>query len=350
MTLVLWRKLFRDVRLVLLAVALFLGLFQFLWARIVERILSRLAPFFNTLAGLGGLAPQDIEAVVFEGPGKILRTIIGGDRVVLDNAMDLLSIGYVHPLMVVLFCVWAIGRAAGAIAGEIDRGTMELLLAQPIARSRLILAHLLLDAVTIPLLCLSLWAGNWLGALAITPIRVEAPAFRLPVKSNLLLELGPLRLRLEDPWRRQGVAPGPSDEERMRQRLEVRPAEFAPALVLVGGLIFAVCGTTMWMSARGRFRWSVLGLAVFVTLVQFMANVLGQMWEPAAWLRPLTIFYYYQPQQVILTGDWCVTLAEWNGGAPLLRLPMPLVLFGVGLLGYALALGTLLRRDLPAPV
>lgn len=120
--------------------------------------------------------------------------------------------------------------------------------------------------------------------------------------------------------------------------------------MLVGGLIFAVCGTTMWLSVRGRFRWSVLGLAVFVTLVQFMANVLGQMWEPAAWLRPLTIFYYYQPQQVILTGDWCVTLAEWNGGTPLLRLPMPLVLFGVGLLGYALALATLLRRDLPAPV
>jgi ABC-2 type transport system permease protein len=67
-------------------------------------------------------------------------------------------------------------------------------------------------------------------------------------------------------------------------------------------------------------------------------------------LRPLTVFYYYQPQQVILTGDWTVGLREWNGGDPLLRLPAPLVLYGVGLAGYALALWTLRRRDLPAPL
>lgn len=346
MTLVLFRKLFRDVRLVLIAVAVFLGLFQFLWARIVERILGRLAPFLHTLAGLGGLTPKDIEAVVFEGPGKMMRAIIGGDRVVLQNAMDQLSVGYVHPLMVILFCVWAIGRAAGAIAGELDRGTMELLLAQPIARSRVILAHLLVDVVTIPILCLSLWAGNWLGAWAITPIRVEpGPVVAPPIARGYLLELGPLRLRFADP-----VGRPRTDPQAMMGQLEVRPMEFAPALVLVGGLIFAVCGTTMWLSALGRFRWRVLGVAVFLTLAQFMVNVLGQLWEPAAWLRPLTVFYYYQPQQVILAGDWCVTLAEWNGGEPLLRVPMPLVLFGVGLVGYGLALWTFLRRDLPAPV
>lgn len=350
MTLVLFRKLFRDVRLVLVAVAVFLGLFQFLWARIVERILGRLAPFLHTLAGLGGLTPKDIEAVVFEGPGKMLRAIIGGDRVVLQNAMDQLSIGYVHPLMVILFCVWAIGRAAGAIAGEIDRGTMELLLAQPIARSRVILAHLLLDAVTIPILCLSLWAGNWLGAWAITPIQVqEVPFHPPPLARGYLLELGPLRLRIDDPLGRAGGPPR-IDPKTMQGLLEVRPLEFAPALVLVGGLIFAVCGYTMWLSALGRFRWRVLGAAVFLTLAQFMVNVLGQLWEPAAWLRPLTVFYYYQPQQVILAGDWCVTLAEWNGGEPWLRVPMPLVLYGVGLAGYLLALWTFVRRDLPAPV
>src|SRR5260221_3699560 len=49
-------------------------------------------------------------------------------RINLDHAMDMLSIGYVHPLMQTLFCIWAIGRASGAIAGELDRGTMELLL------------------------------------------------------------------------------------------------------------------------------------------------------------------------------------------------------------------------------
>lgn len=352
MTWTLWRKLFRDVRLTLLAVALLLGLFQVLWAKMTERVLGKLAPFFQALAGLGGLTPKDIEAVVFEGPGKVMRTIMGGDRIQLDTAMDMLSIGYVHPMMQLIFCIWAISRAAGAIAGELDRGTMELLLAQPLARSRVILAHLLLDAVTIPLLCLSLWAGNFFGAWLVTPIRVEEPS--LPVampKQNYLIEFGPFRVRVEDPMRRN--QPPPSTEEsraKLDARLRIEPWRFGPALVVVGGLVFAICGMTMWLSASGRFRRRVLALSISLALIMFLLNLLGQMWEDIAWVRPLTVFYYYQPQQLILSGDWCVTLREWNGGAPLVRLPMPVVLYGVGAAGYLLALVTLQRRDLPAPL
>ena len=114
------RKLLRDVRVPLVIVAVLLGAFQLLWANVMARILGKLSPFFNTLAGLGGLTPKDIENVLFEGPGKIMRTIIGGDRVVLDGAMDLLSIGYVHPLMIVLFCIWA---SAGPPAPSRGRST-----------------------------------------------------------------------------------------------------------------------------------------------------------------------------------------------------------------------------------
>ena len=141
--------------------------------------------------------------------------------------MDMLSIGYVHPLMVVTFCVWAIGRAAGAIAGEIDRGTMELLLAQPLARSRLILAHLLLDLVTIPILCLSLWAGNWLGAWIVSPIQIEAPKIKITAPSRqFLVELVPLQ---GAPGRSADAAHcGKPDPERMKKRLAIEPGGSAP--------------------------------------------------------------------------------------------------------------------------
>jgi ABC-2 type transport system permease protein len=352
MTWTLWRKLLRDVRLTLVGVALLLGLFQVLWAKVTERVLSKLAPFFNALAGLGGLTPQDIEAVVFEGPGKVMRTIMGGDRVQLDTAMDLLSIGYVHPMMQLIFCIWAISRAAGAIAGELDRGTMELLLAQPLARSRLWLAHLLLDLVTIPLLCLCLWLGNWAGAWLITPIRVEDP--KLPIalpRQTYLVEFGPFRVRVEDPAGRNRLqSPTEQNQARMEARLRVEPWKFLPGLIAVGGLIFAICGLTLWLSSCSRYRWRVLALAITGVLLMFLANLLGQMWDDVAWLRPLSIFYYYQPQQMILSNDWCVSLPEWNGGQPLVRVPMPVVLYGVGALGYVLALWTLQRRDLPAPL
>jgi ABC-2 type transport system permease protein len=335
MTLTLVRKLLRDVRLYLAGAALLLGAFQVLWARVVARILGELAPFFNNLAAAGGVTKEDVQSVVFGGPGKVVRTLIGGEQLDFDRAMDLLSVGYVHPVVQVTLCVWAVGRAAGAVAGEIDRGTMELLLAQPLARGRLILAHLCVDLVTIPLLCLSLWAGNFLGAWLVSPIEVKpGPAVSLPGKSYLL-ELGPLHVRLAGP----GEGRPPPDEERearLRERLRVAPAEFGPALGCVGGLAFALSGVTMALSAAGRFRGRVLGLAVSVTLVQFLANVVGQLYEPLEWLRPLTLFYYYQPQQAIL------------GGAP--DATLLLVLYGAGAAGYAVALAVFTRRDLPAPL
>lgn len=353
MTGTLIRKLLRDLRVALIVVALLLGAFQCLWYKITERIIGQLAPFFNTLAGLGGLTAKDIQNVLFEGPGKIIRTIIGGEQIDLDTTMDMLSIGYVHPLMVTIFCIWAVGRAAGAVAGELDRGTLELLLAQPVARFRLILAHLCIDLLTIPVLCLSLWAGTCLGHLLVGPIEPRRPVLKTPApRPTYLIELGPFRLSVKSPLDLESAAkkPDPQREARARKRLEVRVADFGWGLWVVGGLIFAVSGYTLWISAAGRFRWRVLGFAVLVTLLQFLVNVIGQMWDVLAPLRPLTIFYYYQPQKVILGQGWDVNFAVWNHGQPLVHVPMLLVLYGVGLVGYALALRTFQRRDLPAPL
>jgi ABC-2 type transport system permease protein len=341
---VLIRKLLRDIWPALAIVCFLLAAFQCLWFKVTQRICGDLVPLITGLSRRGGIDVEAVQNVFFQGPGQMLRTLMGGERIQLDNAMDMLSIGYVHPLMQTVFCIWAIGRAAGAIAGELDRGTMELLMAQPLRRSHLVLAHLCVDAVTIPLLCLSLWAGNWLGDLLLGPITVQ-PLPVLPNKPAYLVELGPFKIRLESPPL-PTTNPGPDTTD----RLAVRPSAFGPALFVVGGLLFAVSGSTLWLSAAGRFRWRVLGLAVLIALVHFLVNLIGQMWDGMAFLRPLTVFYYYQPQQVILGHHWDVSLSEWNGGQPLLPVPMPVVLYGVGLLGYVMALWTFNRRDLPGPL
>jgi ABC-2 type transport system permease protein len=337
-TAVLVRKLFRDVRTTLLVVALLLGAFQCLWTKITARILGNLAPYLNRLAALAGQGLGDVEEKIFEGPGKLIRTLIGGETITLDAAQDMLTIGYVHPLIQTLFCIWAIGRASGAIAGEVDRGTMELLLAQPLPRWRLVWAHLLVDALTIPLLCLSLWAGTCLGYALFCPIEPSDVSEIKAPETTITIEIGKFKLTAT------GRPPVPEEPpEEQQNRLQVEPMRFARALPVVAGLIFAVSGFTMWLSARGRFRWRVLGLAVFLVLLMFLVNVLGQMWDALEPLRPLTIFYYYQPQQAVLGSDWSVPVYG-------LKVPMLLVLFGVGAVGYALALRTFMRRDLPAPL
>ena len=90
---------------------------------------------------------------------------------------------------------------------------------------------------------------------------------------------------------------------------------------------------------------------MLVTLLQFLVNVVGEMWDAAAFLRPFTVFYYYQPQQIILKNRWSIELGDvWHGGKPLLALNVLAVLFAVGAIGYLLALWRFSRRDLPAPL
>jgi ABC-2 type transport system permease protein len=295
MTRSLVRKLFRDVRLALLIVALLLAAFQCLWAKITERISGEILNMFSQQ----GISVFIIRNIIFQGPGKIIQTLMGGESIRLDQAQDMLSIGYVHPLIQTILCVWAIGRASGAIAGEIDRGTMELLLAQPVARPRVLLAHFLVDWLAIPILCLSLWLGTWLGSSLVGLLDSATPRMRVDV------------------W------------------------QFGPSLLNVAFLAFAVSGYTIWLSAAGRFRGRVLGLAVLVTLLQFLVNVIGQLWGVMRPLRPFTVFYYYQPQQIILNPDWASDLQVW------LRLT---ALLAVGTAGYLGALWTFVRRDLPAPL
>ena len=291
---VLLRKLLRDVRTGLIVVAVLLLLFQLLWAVVTRRIINDLLPFLSLRMPI-----EDLRQMLFQGPGRIVQALIGGENIDFAQAMHLFSVSYVHPLTQTILCVWAVGRASGAIAGEIDRGTMELLLAQPIRRTHVVMAQWLMDCILIPTLCVTLWLGTWIGTAITGLIDHTNPSLR------------------------------------------VDPLRFAPSLLNIAALVFAVSGYTMWMSAAGRFRGRVMGLAVTLTLLQFLINVVGQLWAPMEMARYLTVFYYFQPQPMILNAEWYVSWTIW------MRL---LVLFAVGTAGYLLAWWTFCKRDLPAPL
>ena len=299
MSWILTRKLLRDLRVGLIAVCVLLCVFEFLWCKVTQQSVQ----FMRELEWqLPGGASQFTELLFQQEAGKMIQKLIGGENVSLGEGRDSLTIGYVHPLVLTILCVWAVGRAAGAVAGELDKGTMELLLAQPIARWRVIASHLCVDALTVPAVCLAMWAGTLVGAFA----------FDLPALTA-------------------------QDGNGTRA---VRPWAFGLALPNVAALLFAVSGITMLLSSLGRFRTRVLGIAVLLTLVQFLVNLLGQMWTAIEPLRPFTVFYYYQPQPVLL--DVYGAAQQLAGNVATLA--------AVGLTGYAAALAVFCRRDLPAPL
>src|SRR5947209_20574143 len=178
MTLILVRKLLRDARPALVAVCLVLFLFAALWVKITQRVTAEITPFFNTVARMAQLPPKLFEDVLFKGPGKVSQAVLGGADLRFEKPMDFLAVGLLHPIVLILSAVWAVGRAGGAVAGELDRGTMELLMSQPVPRNRLILAHFLVDCVVIPALCLSFYAGTQFGIWAVGPFVVDYTAVR----------------------------------------------------------------------------------------------------------------------------------------------------------------------------
>jgi ABC-2 type transport system permease protein len=296
MNLILMRKLLRDLRTGLIVVCVLLAAFEFLWCKATEQSIRVVRAFENQIGGFQSMMENVISK---QDSGKMMQKIVGGDNVTFGHAFDSLTIGYVHPLALTILCVWAIGRSAGVVAGELDRGTMELLLAQPIARWRVITTHFVVDLVTIPLLCLCMWVGTLVGTYVFDLTHLTAGDTK-PI----------------DPW------------------------YIGAALPNIAALLFAVSGYTVLLSSASRFRTRVLGLAVLLALIMFLVNLLGQVWTNIEALRPFTVFYYYQPQAIILGIP----------GAELQAVRNVAVLVAVGLAGYALALVIFCRRDLPAPL
>jgi ABC-2 type transport system permease protein len=325
MTLTLVRKLLRDVRWPLLAVCLLLLAFSALWVKITQRVTAEIAPFFNGVAQISKIDKKLFDEVIFKGPGKVSQAVMGGSGVQFERPTDFLAVELLHPVVIALACIWAVGRAGGAVAGELDRGTMELLLSQPVPRNRLILAHLIVDAVVLPALCLSIVAGTRLGLAAVGPFAVDYSVLD-KIKSPIPIPRGPDVLEVD-------ASPQPA------------------AVANYAALMFAISGLTMAISAANRSRWRAIGVAMLVVVGMFVANVVGQLWDAAGVVRPFTLFFYYQPQEIWLGDRWDVDLGEaWAGGRSLFRLPVVGVLLAVGAAGYLVALRIFTRRDLPAPL
>jgi len=330
MTFVLVCKLLRDIRWPLLTVWLLLFVFSTMWVKIAQRVTTEIAPFFNTLGLLAKLpnVKDTFDEIVFKGPGKVSQAVLGGAEIRFDQANDFLAVQMLHPVVMTLAWLWAVGRTSSAVSGELDRGTMELLMSQPIPRNRLIYAHLIVDAIVLPVLALSLLLGTQLGLELAGPFEIDPKSFeKLPmIPKEMTLDLHPPGLNIDT------------------------TRHWLACLNLVA-FMFSLSGVAILISAYGRNRWRALAYCVLIVLVMFVINVLGQLWSEAAFARPLSLFFYYQPQRMWLHNNWMAEMGEaWNGGKPLFGVPAVPFLFAVGALGYWGALRIFTGRDLPAPL
>lgn len=207
----------------------------------------------------------------------------GGDVFSLSGAI---ALGFVHPLAVILACVFAVGFTTAAIAGERQRGTLEVLLARPIGRNAVYLVLLGSVAAFLALV----FAAGIAGTLA------TAAAQGL---------IGEVRLN-EVPW-----------------------------LWFNATLLYVAIGA-LGLAASVTFDrlGPAIGITLAVTIVAYFLDVLGSLWPDAKGLEPWSLFHHLDAK-AILTG---------HGD------PFDLLLLGaVTLACVAYALWVFPRRDLAAP-
>lgn len=213
---------------------------------------GRLAVVTLALGIWGALPPiiydafgADIAAIFESGviPEQFVRfsQFGGGDLFSLAGSV---ALGVIHPIAVGLGLVFAVGFAAAAVAGERQRGTLEVLLARPLSR-RVVYGTVAVAAAGFVAVAA---AGLVVGALVGSGL------------TGRVAELAPSNLPLL--WLN---------------------------LVLLFGAIAAV---SLAASVSTDRVTPAIGVALAFVLVSYFLDVLGDLWPDAAFVQPYSVFHY----------------------------------------------------------
>jgi ABC-2 type transport system permease protein len=252
-----------------------------------------------------------------------------------------IAVGYNEPIIVFGVSLFAIARGSDVVSGELSRGTLEMLLAQPVSRLQVLVSQSLITVAGLGLLCFLTWGGT---AAGIYTTRVQED---LPPPSIGIPGIG-IRIPLSFRKPEKVLVP-------MREK--TRPGYFVAGAFNLFCLGIALAGFSAFVSACDRYRWRTIGVVVSVYVVSLVLKLLGQAIREVAWLQRLSLFTAYEPQKFVSIAvhdprhGWALALFDSQGR---FLEPGPLgynlILLAIGGLCYVFAAIAFTRRDLPAPL
>ena len=233
---VLLRHHVRLHRVPLLPLALGLALFE--W---IMTFVAREPSVSSFLSGALRAAPPQFLA------------LLNQDLVATVSARGIIGVGYTHPFVLIMMAVWAVRVPSAALAGEIGRGTMDLVAARPVARSAQIAAALLALLAGLTVLAAAAWLGTFVGLVG-RPLEGVSAWSYLPVAAAM--------------W-----------------------------------LLFASAGVAgILVSSLAREAGTAIAWTSGLMAGSYVLDYAARVWPRIASLRPLSLFRYYEPQQVLTAG------------------------------------------------
>lgn len=183
----------------------------------------------------------------------LLGTTISGDA----GAQLVQTVPWVHPLVLLIVFAHEITICTRLPAGEIDRGTIDLLLGLPVSRGQVYASHALVWGVSGAVLLVLGLGGNWLGT------RLAHAAMPSPDR---------LAITLANAW----------------------------------GLYLAIGCFTLLAASVGERRGRVVGIVLAVVVASFLINFLAEFWTPAKQLNAFSVLSYYRPFFIMQEARWPV--------------------------------------------
>jgi len=240
------------------------------WGFLLPVVYARFGSQFRALFE-SGLIPEE------------LMQFGGGDIFSLPGS---LALSLIHPIAIILTCIVAVGFPTTSVAGERQRGTLEIVLARPLSRQALHATLAVAAVGFVGLALASLLAGALTGA-AYAGVFNELAVQRVP-------------------------------------------------LLWLNALLLFTAFASIGLAASVSFDRlpPALGVGIGVVVVMYFFEVLGSLWPAARWLQPYSLFHYLEAR-AILTG-----LMPWGDLG---------VLLTVSALAVVWALVVFPRRDIAAP-
>jgi ABC-type transport system involved in multi-copper enzyme maturation permease subunit len=215
---------------------------------------------------------------------NIIRGLIGSDFYGAYGPELFYSIAWVHPVVLAITWAHAIVVTTRVPAGEVDRGTIDVLLGLPVARWNLFISETLVWLGSGAVLLAFGALGNWIGT------------------------------------------------ERTSEIFHPQLSRVLIVLLNQFGLYVAV-GAMGWLaSAMSDRRGRAMGAVFAIVLASFLLNYLAQFWEPARRLSFLGMLQYFRPIFILKEGT-----VPWKDMG---------VLFGLAVVLWTGAGVAFARRDL----
>ncbi len=212
-------------------------------------------------AGVGMFGWGFVLPIIYATFGRDLQELVEGNPLLSQFAQfgggDVFSLhgsialGFIHPFTLVLMGIFAIGFATFAVAGERQRGTLEVILSRPISRHALYVTLFLAGALFLAILLVAHLLASVLSASLM----------------GVLDELTLTNL---------------------------------PLLWLVGWLLF-MCFLAIGFAATVSFDRvaPALGITLAIVLISYMLEVIGSLWPDAAWLQDYSLFHHMAAKEVL---------------------------------------------------